>query len=286
MNKPRITVFSNCPPTCRQSRLILGLRKFGIEPLLDSVHKDKGWFVHQFSDSVHKVFYTDPYVLHGNIEDVDFDIMGTFPELVICYPPDSLEPQFQDWENVSVFLSHIMTDCEMDPAVLESVQDMLLIELQQPLSNTDESDTEDDLVVQIDARDYYYSYEYKIIEDIDTLICQVTRPRETVPYLVVIKSYSKVGVEPLFSNLFADSTWGKCEGDIKFLKKLWIEFMHGDFDINQILLESTRRCFPSENEVPDAEPIVYKMTIQDFEHTPMYSALFVKCDVTLGGLKL
>lgn len=288
MNKAVVRVFVSNPPKPQHSRLLSSLRAGGLCPLVDSTHTEKDWFMEQFSNTPHKIYYTSPYILSGVVDETDFNIMGT-PEICIYCTADTEVPTLV-WENVVMFLEAVVFDVMID----NDVRHKALAFLGPSFIEADgftELTLDDDLVVMVDAKEHYYAFEYKVYEEIDMILCQVTRPR-TVPYLVSIRNYEKEGMKQLFTDLFIDQTWGKTETDVKFLKRLWEEYMEGPFDINELLLKATERCFPNSDKEIFAEPVVYRQTIQEFEETEKFKQMFIssadfqKAMERLGGIKL
>lgn len=264
-------MFVDCPPTSRQQQILAGLRANKIEPLLDSAHKDSAWFVHQFSDLVHKVFYTSPCILQGSITETNFNLMGSHPDIAVYFTAGSRELEFEEWESIAKLF-----DACINGVPLKDDRGLSLLgQVHLKPQEFEDVDLDDDLVVVVDAHDYYYSYEYKIIGD--DILCQINRPRD-VPYLVHVKDYSTRGIEQLFYDIFTDDTWGRTEHDVAFIKKLWTKFMDTEFDIDKILKEASWRQFPPDGSKP---AVVHRTSIEEFEKSNAYKSLFEQ-----GGVKL
>lgn len=109
-------------------------------------------------------------------------------------------------------------------------------------------------------------YEFQSYPDYtrDWMFCEISRPTEEPPFVVIIKSYSKQGMTPMWGQLFYSKDWGLFKGDYDFLEALWKNFM-GDapYDLKQLVKNTIEKCYPSETSCPDEEPIVYRIPLKD-----------------------
>jgi hypothetical protein len=100
-----------------------------------------------------------------------------------------------------------------------------------------------------------YSFVYAVENDI--AYCQITKPHTDMPYTAVIREYSKVGFEPLFTAMYVSSSWGVCNHDHVFLLKLWKYLnMSGELDLENRLAAEILKC---QNGKP--EPELYRLDI-------------------------
>lgn len=119
-----------------------------------------------------------------------------------------------------------------------------------------------------------YELKCEKISQIDTVLYEVKRPNGDV-YTTVINNFSKNGMLPLFTNLFICNSWGNLAADREFLKVLWDQEMKeefGEFDLNQLLKDATKACYPDENNTPAVEPKVYRknlVTVKKMLHRKM-----------------
>ncbi|MGL5112703.1 MAG: hypothetical protein ACRC6O_08705 [Flavobacterium sp.] len=100
-----------------------------------------------------------------------------------------------------------------------------------------------------------YSFVYTIEDNV--AYCQVTKPHTDMPYTAVIRDYSSVGFEPLFTAMYVSSSWGLCNHDHVFLSKLWKYLnMDGDLDIENRLAAEIQKCQQGK-----PEPELYRLDI-------------------------
>jgi hypothetical protein len=100
-----------------------------------------------------------------------------------------------------------------------------------------------------------YGFAYSVENNI--AYCQVMKPYTDLPYTVVIRDFDTVGFEPLFTALYAASSWGVCNHDHVFLTKLWAYLnMYGDLDLENRLAAEIKKCQEGK-----PEPEVYRLDI-------------------------
>jgi hypothetical protein len=116
-----------------------------------------------------------------------------------------------------------------------------------------------------DQKDYLFRYVLE--EEIDRCLLEVVKPYTDKPYTTVIREFKKKGFLPFFTSLYVCSSWGVCSKDHQFLQHLWnhlkMQEEHGDLDLERRLKEDIEKCLPKEGYVPDAEPEVYRLTIEE-----------------------
>lgn len=175
----------------------------------------------------------------------------TAPQLVVSYPTDCLTEQ--NWIDIINYLKHAESNCPP-----EDVRQFLGM----PASFTAAAP-------QIEAPQMTgeYAFDMHVEQSQDTALCQVSKPNTDRPYTVVVRGYSKRGLEPFFAGLFAVSSWGVSTADVAFLRELWVYLsMPGEFDIDDILKRATEACYPSDKGPGDPEPEVYRLTIQETQN--------------------
>lgn len=102
-----------------------------------------------------------------------------------------------------------------------------------------------------------YGFEH-LVED-DIAYCEITKPFTDLPYTCVIRNYSEVGFEPLFTALYVSSSWGVTNMDYAFLEKLWVFLnMDGAIDLENRLKREIELC-----KLGKPEPEVYRLNIVD-----------------------
>jgi hypothetical protein len=118
--------------------------------------------------------------------------------------------------------------------------------------------------------DHKQHYELFVTEIADRDICliQVEKPYCDLPYTVVIRNYSQKGRKSFFTDLFICESWGVARKDYEFLEQVWNHWgMEGVYDLDKMLHEATKRCFPQEGEQPEPEPEVYRRPIENVLET-------------------
>lgn len=254
-----IVVFTANPPTKKQSGIITSLIDLHLDPMVDSVHYWKDWFLQQFSTISHRVYYTDPFLLTGKITDINFDISGN-PEFAV-YTTDGGELSDDEWTDVTNWLDAkladpeaIVKECRLKPASNPT----LLSELP--------TITPDILVKQIDAKEYFYSFEYKHMAELDMMMYSVHKPLEEEPYTVIVDKFSQHGHTHFFTDIFSNVGWGKDVLNFNFLTKVWGELkMDGELTgerLNNLLAVRTEEFLPKDG-LCSIEPQVYRKSFDD-----------------------
>lgn len=102
-----------------------------------------------------------------------------------------------------------------------------------------------------------YGFEH-LLED-DIAYCEIVKPHTDNPYTCVIRNYSEVGFEPLFTALYVCQSWGVTSLDYAFLEKLWVYLnMPGPMDLENRLKREIELC-----KAGKPEPEVYRLNIVD-----------------------
>lgn len=115
-----------------------------------------------------------------------------------------------------------------------------------------------------------YRYRTFHAEKLDIKLYEVTRPGTEKPFTVVVNDVSTKGDLYFFTDIYGSKEWDmnrrECRFDYLFLTNLWEHLkMPGEFTMN-FLKERTERCYPgklAEGQIPEAEPIVYRKSIED-----------------------
>lgn len=96
------------------------------------------------------------------------------------------------------------------------------------------------------------------------MLYEVKKPFTDLPYTSVTRNYSKKGHIPFFTDLFICQSWGVARSDIAFLKHMWNELkMDGDFDLEKLMKAATEKCYPSDDNIPEPEPEVYRRSLDN-----------------------
>lgn len=257
-----VIVFTSNPPNSKHSKLITNLTNLNLAPMVDSIHYWKDWFMQQFSETPHRVYYTDPFLLTGKITDINFDISGN-PDFIV-YTTNGDELSDDEWVDVTNWLDSKLHDPEVQ------VKDCRLEPATNPTLLASPPDTVyDPLVERRDAKDHYYSFEYKHIGDLDLMLYSVHKPFEDEPFTVVVDEFSKNGHKQFFTDIFSAPNWGKDILNLNFLIKVWSELqldgeLTGD-KLNDLLAVRTEEFLPKDG-ICNIEPQVYRKTIEDLLH--------------------
>jgi hypothetical protein len=262
----QIVVYVSDPVEEGQTRLIKKFQEVGFSPLVDSIHYWKSWFVQNYNKVEHKAFYVDPWLMYGNIQDVDFEINGK-PHFVVYYTEGEV-----DWDLVYNYFNWLLFDKEFDK------QEEAKKYLELPTNNTPLNKLpiieEDELVIKREMKDNYYKYETKEFQDM--VLYSIKKPYVDLPFTVVIRKDE--GVKWLFTDLYNSQDWGNYYADHIFLQRLWKEVgLDGEFTeqkLNELLKERVEQFLPQDGIVR-AEPQVYRAGINYvIEKSPLFGKKF------------
>ena len=244
------------------AHVIQAFDKAGYTPLVDGVHgKQHAWLWSQFGDKPHLAFTMDSdciltsYKLNEHHE--------RYPSFVWFYNADNVIYE-TDWMFIKKYVNSLFYGDLMHPI---SERAMMLLDHTLVVKAVDQetavADLEDDMMDVDDRQDEYHWRKY-IVEERDVGLLEIRKPHTDTPYTVVVREFSKRGCLPLFTSLYICDSWGVSRFDAVFLEKLWFFLeMEGEFDLELMLREATERCLPREGHVPEAEPEVYRRSIED-----------------------
>ena len=263
---PQIVVFTDNPTTLFQTNLLKRFHELGFAPMVDSKHTTKEWFVENFMTLDHKVFYNQPFLLQGTIDQVDFDLSG-IPHFVIYYTKneESKLLTVEDWECIIRYFDWKLNEHgDGSDYQLRHAESLLLPPTSTPLEQGPESIPEDTDIVKVkDMKKYYYKFESKHLSELDLMMYEITKPFVDRPFTILIDKFSENGPKQLFSDLFISEDWGKDSMDIRFLDSLWTYLkLDGTFNVDQILKERTESCYPNESGEIRCEPKVYRISME------------------------
>lgn len=247
---PTIIVFTNNPATPNQTKWINRLRADGYEPFVDAVHKSNTPWIKSNFLYEHRFYSIGSTIDDFNSNDLDHEIVIE-PDIAIAFDKDAQVP-FEQWDKIFKYVESIAAN-EGGPADIDLV-------LPKPCKEK-EILPEPILPKQND----FYDLETRLVED--TMFYQVTKPFTDLPYTTLTHNFSEKGHLPFFTSLFICQSWGVCKEDVAFLKKVWDDWMQGEFDLDKLLKERTEECYPSPTKVPEPEPVVYRRTIDQVLQT-------------------
>lgn len=110
-----------------------------------------------------------------------------------------------------------------------------------------------------------YDYRAMDVAHMDIKLVEIKKNNVELPFSMAIHDFSTAGYYPLFTGLFADSTWGLAGSDHDFLQCLWkrLNMPQDNPDLVAMLKKHTEECFPQPGILPTVEPIVYRLTLEE-----------------------
>lgn len=126
-----------------------------------------------------------------------------------------------------------------------------------------------------DGKEYSKEYEFRVYIDMggplkdmtNRALIEVIKPHTDKPYTAVIRNFEDRGYLPFFTALYICSSWGVCSHDHTFLEKVWqhleMPVQYGALDLENRLRDNIERCTPREGYITEAEPEVYRKTIEE-----------------------
>jgi len=206
-------------------------------------------------DSVYTKPYGRYFVMDPNLKMIDSEDVGIIEPAFVIHMDEELG--VGDWTLITKFLLHVFGEiddedgCKAGRAFFPDENNPKLAF--QP--------AESPVVPK--------PYQFRGEKSDDTVFYEIKRPNGDV-YTVVLDKFSETGMLPLFTDLFICNSWGNLAADRAFLKALWDREMkeeHGEFDLDKLLKDATKACFPSEGKIPKSEPKVYRRELKDVRKT-------------------
>lgn len=253
----KVIVFTDKSPTENQKILVNKIRDMDINILVDSEHHDKSydwWFLKNFKSIPHNLFYNDPYLLSGTVEEISFSTCGP-PDFCVYFSQDDILTK-EDWKLIYKYFNLKLHGIdEMDAIDFKRIQDVYLkpIEAEFIKGSNEPEMIDDDMVKLTKSENYYYKYESRHIESEDRIIICICRPdnieENERPFCLIIDEFSKKNYYPLFRQIYCSKDWGGVM-DNNFLMNLWKE----------LKLDGT---FVIPTDVDPSEGHVFRSTIDD-----------------------
>lgn len=242
----------------QDASLIKKFDELGFAVLVDSVHKEKDWFLKNYENTSHSCYFIDPYLLAGTVNELIIEISG-LPDFIVSFSEPVSEEQ---WEAIHYYWDCLLFDNEREDPKFKLADE--LIEKTSVLTHEQlKQDPADELVIVRDPQSNFYKFEHQHLPELDLMIVSVTKPFVLKPFTIICQQYSVKGFVDFFTDLYCDSEWGKDHADISFLKYAWKKLdQRGDLDMDSLLKQRTSEFLPTEGIVK-AEPIVYRMSIDD-----------------------
>lgn len=253
----KIVVFVDKPNTIEQTNQIKIFNQLGYATFVDSLHKYD--YNYLYRNAINAKFY-----IQDNEALYDFDRndlkedMSLSPDFVIIFHDDKIVSS-NDWKNIHQYLEEHLTDSMIDMTNTMKVHEVMgkPLEMKSEAINDIKEEFEN-----LKCKNDFYDLNTRFLEDEDIMLYEVVKPFTDLPYTSITRNYSKKGHKPFFTDLFICQSWGVARADIMFLKSCWTFLqMVGEFNLDVLLKEATDKCLPSENNIPEPEPEVYRRDI-------------------------
>ena len=248
----QIIVYVDPNQTDKQANIIQLLDQY-YTVLVDAINGSNLSYFQKNFKTAHRLFFVSEFVSMCTVEE----LQNIAPDFAIVFNQD-IEVSEKQWIQIERYLESlffpsgtITGDIVLQAQkLLQSKQKVLPFKSSQP--------------APVIPQKEFYNLVLKEVNEKDCVLIQVDKPFCDLPYTVVIRDYSKKGLRSFFTDLFICSSWGVCRKDFVFLKEVWDHWkMEGVFDIDAMLLEATKRCFPNEGIEPEPEPEVYRRSIEE-----------------------
>lgn len=221
--------------------------------LVDAVHgKDTMYLRKNFVHS-HRFFFVSEFLSMCTSDELDI----IAPDFVIAFQ-ETIQVTEKQWVMIERYVESLFfPNNSIDGSIILAAQNLLAPKQKTtphvaPLAPTTLHKNE------------FYNLVCREVKDKNIMLIQVDKPFCDLPYTVVIRDYTNKGLKSFFTDLFICQSWGVCRKDYAFLKQVWTQWnMDGDFDLDGMLLAATKRCFPTENGIPEPEPEVYRRSIDE-----------------------
>lgn len=177
----------------------------------------------------------------------DLDAVNEIEPLLALSMDSTTRMNTESWMVVYRFLKAVFSDQEIDLTEMQKLVPVpvKLSEKPQLLKSTP----------PLNEPNKEYGFDY-LVED-NIAYCQVIKPFTDLPYTAVIRNFSEVGFEPLFTALYVSQSWGVCNLDYAFLVNLWTHLnMQGDLNLEKRLAAEIQLCQQGK-----PEPELYRLDI-------------------------
>lgn len=242
-----VTVFVNPNETYKMTETIRKLQKY-FYLYVDSTCIDPIIIKAKYYSTNHRFFRMEDELMMFEAEIIDM----ITPHFVIMYGPEEKMDK-KRWKLMHAFIKNLLYDLEIDQDKFEAIQDFY-VPIQTQVASKQET------VASILA-DEGYSFRYHHLPDTVKVICEIKRNNTDRPYTVIVNDYKENKFKSMFSAFYFDDSWG-FGYDNTFLLNLSKELGY-EIDLEEEYISRAKRCkFDGEN-LPEAAPEVYRMTIED-----------------------
>jgi len=256
MNVPKIIVFVDTPSTGYQTSIVNNLIAKDFVPMVDSINCNRMWFLKNMVGP-HRLLQNSFFNSY-TVQEWDADNVYLKPSLCIYYNNDCEITKDEFFEVTQYFkaIIHGMVPDSVPEKYLE--RPSKIVQADSVQINTVDCPQDNDS----------YSFRKIYHEQKDVMFYEVRKPHTDRPYVTYTYNFSNAGHLAFFTNLFVCSSWGVSHQDINFLSYAWTHLeMPGTFDMEELLRAHVERCTPGEGRIPEAEPDVYRRTIEEVMYT-------------------
>lgn len=257
---PIITVFVSHPITDTENNVVKKFIDLGFAPLIDATHKNSHeWFLNNVKETDHRLFsFANQNVYFYDVNDLHPEMDFT-PNIMIHWSEVHRKLEEEEWRSIREWLKYKFFTCYdyIDYLTKEIIAADEL--MKRPFTDKRELQEERETKLQD-----YYAFKTFFIEGKDTMLYEIYKPHTDLPYTSVIRNFSQRGHKAFFPTLYICNSWGVSRHDLPFLSFMWKQLdLKDEFDMDQMLKEATEKCYPSSNGEVQAEPEVYRRTIDD-----------------------
>jgi hypothetical protein len=250
-----IIVYVDKPPTNKQVNIVKAIQTT-FPVLVDAIHQnDLEYLQKNFTNA--RFFFLSEFISMCTPEE----LADVSPDFVISFN-DDFEVTDKQWVSISRYFENLILPEATHPELIVGAAQELLHQFISPAPITLPPE-----IPPTDTKEHYEIYTHHV-QDRDIMLIQVEKPFCDLPYTVVIRDFSNKGLTSFFTDLFICDSWGVSRKDYEFLQQLWLHWkMEGEYNLDKMLHEATKRCFPQENQQPEAEPEVYRRPIENVLET-------------------
>jgi hypothetical protein len=253
----KIVVYVDNPNTAEQAEHIKFFDTLGYTAYADAIHKYDYYYLKKnvpFKNG--RFFITEREKIYMFDENLLREDMSVTPDFALIFNETEECVSEDDWAKIANFFDQHWLDENIDMTNTMKVYELI----GRPEKMATTAEASDEIITE---QQDYYSLNLKYLEEVDIMLYEVTKPFTDLPYTSVTRNYSKKGHLPFFTDLFICSSWGVARSDILFLQHSWNEFkMDGEFNLDVLLKNATEKCLPSESNIPEPEPEVYRRNIE------------------------
>jgi hypothetical protein len=249
----KFVVFVSKPNTLDESKIVKTFQDLGYATYVDSVHKnDYDWLCKNVI--VGRLFIYNGDEVYMFEKEKLSNPMAFTPDFAVLFNNNE-EISLEQWKSIHLYIQQHLTDEMIDMTNTMKVHELLGKPTFQKVELED---------IKMAPQNDHYCFQSKYLEDEDIMLYEVIKPFTDLPYTSVTRNYKEKGHVPFFTDLFICQSWGVARSDIAFLNQMWSYLqMDGDFNLDSLMKAATEKCYPSDDKLPEAEPEVYRRSLED-----------------------